>query len=83
MQNPEWFNEKNIVSVFDARPIISGGGHPMMEVFDEANKLNTGEILDLITPFVPAPLIDKLHNMGFETFAKESEGNIFHTYISK
>ncbi|MEZ5197411.1 MAG: hypothetical protein R2764_13760 [Bacteroidales bacterium] len=35
----------------------------------------TGKIYELITPFLPAPLLDKVKDLGFEVWtAKENDG---------
>jgi hypothetical protein len=80
---PAWFDEKKIINKLDARPIINSGGHPMKDVFDEAEKIKTGEIFLFITPFIPAPLIDKLKERGFLTYSRESDKETFNNYVTR
>lgn len=79
---PDWFAIDKIETSFDARKIIAGGGHPLPEVIEGANKVSDGKIYELITPFLPAPLIDKVKAMGFQAWSKQ-EGTIFYTYFFK
>lgn len=79
---PVWFEVAKIAVSFDAREIIAGGGHPLSEVIAGANKLQKGQIYELITPFLPAPLIDKVNAMGFSSWSKQT-GTVFHTYFIK
>lgn len=73
--NPEMIQE-----VFDARPIIETGGHPMHEVIELMNKLENGKVLELITPFVPMPLIDIGKNRGLKVKTEQVSADLMKTY---
>lgn len=73
---PEWYNESMIVKKFDAREVIQSGGSPLNTIVEETGKLNSGEIYEFTTPFVPAPILDILTKKGFNTFSHEKEGAI-------
>jgi hypothetical protein len=45
----------------------------MNDILHDANRLNPGEILELQTPFVPAPIIDMLRGKGFIIFCIQTE----------
>ena len=79
---PKWFAVDKIKHTFDAREIIAGGGHPLSNVISGANQVEFGQIYELITPFLPAPLIDKVKAMGFQSWSKQ-EGSVFSTYFHK
>jgi hypothetical protein len=57
---PDWFIKAKIVASLDASPIINSGESPMSEILQRTNLLKPGEIFELKTPFVPAPIIDIL-----------------------
>ena len=82
MQRPDWFSEEKIVERLDARPILASGEHPLERVLQEAGNLNPGEIFEIITPFPPMPMIEKMATAGFETHSEQTEG-LFHTYFKK
>jgi hypothetical protein len=70
---PEWFDSAKITVRLDASPVINSGGSPMNDILHDANRLNPGEILELQTPFVPAPIIDMLRGKGFIIFCIQTE----------
>lgn len=81
-ETPGWFDKTKITSTFDASNVINSGGSPMAEILRQANKLNPGEIFELKSPFVPAPVIDMLKEKGFRVYTIQDEP-AFITYISK
>lgn len=77
---PAWFDEDKITKTYDARPAIEQGGHPLERVFKETASLKKGEIYELITPFYPAPLVDKIKERGLESWTREEDG-VFRNYF--
>jgi len=71
---PVWFDEKKVTVSFDATPVINSGGSPMNDILGQANKLQTGEIFELHTPFIPAPIIDMLKKKGFKVYTVQKSG---------
>lgn len=69
---PNWFDEKKITIRFDAVPLINEGQSPMADIFKWSSQLKEGEILEVKTPFIPAPIIEKLKERGFESHSVES-----------
>lgn len=80
---PEWFDSANISRRYDAISIINSGGSPMNEILKQVNALKAGEILELKTPFVPAPIIDILKKQGCKLFSQKKHNEIICTYIMK
>lgn len=79
---PQWFDESKIAIHFDASPVINSGGSPMADILSMSQKLNPGEIMELKTPFVPAPIIDILKGKDFRVYSRETQDGV-KTYISK
>lgn len=79
---PEWFSVKKISNSFDAREAIAAGQHPMEDVLKGVNALGDNEIFEFITPFMPAPLIDKVLAMGCSVWTQK-EGTAFYNYFIK
>jgi hypothetical protein len=73
---PNWFNDSKISLRYDASPVISSGGSPLQEILSKANNLHSGEILEVTTPFVPAPVIDMLRGKGFRVFSMQKENRV-------
>ena len=82
MNGPTWLNKSKIAVTLDARPLLAQGVHPLEKVLKETSGLQPGEIYQIITPFPPSPMIEKLSDLGFETFSEQTDG-LFHTYFCK
>lgn len=80
---PSWLMEDRIAKQLDARPIIELGGHPLGDVLEGVKDLKTGEIFELITPFLPAPLIDRVVAQGFDHWSDKIADDIFKSYFLK
>ncbi|MDZ7345449.1 MAG: DUF2249 domain-containing protein, partial [candidate division KSB1 bacterium] len=79
---PLWFKTGTIVKSIDARPMLERGEHPISLVLQEVEKLQTSEILELITGFVPAPLIEKVETKGFHSWTLQ-RGNEVKSYFCR
>jgi hypothetical protein len=79
---PEWLDASRITQHFDASPVINSGGSPMAEILSLTQTLKPGEIMELETPFVPAPIIDLLKGKDFRVYSLETDGMV-KTYIKK
>ena len=79
---PSWFSMSRIVQSLDARPMLERGEQPINKVFADCKTLNAGDIYELITPFLPAPLIDMAEKRGYLTWSKNEGGDLFKTYLT-
>jgi uncharacterized protein (DUF2249 family) len=52
----------------------------MSDILQSSGRLKPGEILELITPFIPAPVIDMLRKKGFKTYSVRRDETVL-TYI--
>ena len=80
--SPEWLDNSRIKEKFDASAIINSGESPMKEILHRTNQLKPGEILELQTPFRPAPIIDMLRAKNFKTYTIVNN-NVVLTFICK
>ena len=80
---PAWFDESKIVKKLDARELIERGEHPVGQVLAEVKEIETGTIYELITPFLPAPLLDKVKAQGFNVWSNEKHPDIVKSYFYK
>lgn len=80
---PTWFDKSKITQCFDAVPIINNGGHPLDLVIKKVRDLNNDEIFELTTPFVPAPLIEKIEDLGFSSWNTAVKNDEFKTYFMR
>ncbi len=82
MEKPTWLVKEKIVTTLDARSILAAGGHPLDRVLRETRNLNPEEIYEIITPFPPMPMIEKIEATGFDTYVEQQE-EVFKTYFHK
>lgn len=83
MNEPQWLERSRIKTTLDARPLLAQGIHPLEQVQNECGALNPGEIFEIITPFPPAPMVEKMASAGFETHTENTSDGMFHTYFKK
>ncbi|MGE5681016.1 MAG: DUF1858 domain-containing protein [Bacillota bacterium] len=70
-----------VVEQYDAREDLQAGAHPVGKVLGSLSKLKNDERYLLITPFMPAPLIDKANERGFQTETKKVSDSMYETYF--
>jgi hypothetical protein len=80
-EKPDWVGEP--LKSFDAREIIEGGGHPLETVMKDLAALPDKGIYELVTPFVPAPLIDMARGRGFEAWSAPPDAGIYRTFFRR
>jgi hypothetical protein len=82
-ERPSWAAEAAIAKRLDARAAIEAGEHPLPKVMADLATLGEGQVYELVTPFVPAPLVDLAREKGFEC-ASLSEGEaVVRTYFRR
>lgn len=80
---PSWFNQEAIVNSIDIREMLNRDEQPVHEVMAAIKKLNENEILEIIAPFIPAPLLDKTLSLNYKHWLdKKAEGE-YRVYFAK
>jgi len=80
---PDWFSADKIsVSLVEGE---AGDKNKMtvVAVLREATNLKRGEIIELITTFIPAPGIDTMKVKGYSVWTTKSDEGIIRTYFMK
>jgi hypothetical protein len=80
---PAWLDPFKIRQRLDAREMLLRGEHPLNEVLSRTNAMDNSEIFELITGFVPMPLIERVSNMGFDYYIEEAGGDEVRTYFCR
>ncbi len=80
---PDWFSEKKVVNSIDIRDMLHAGEQPVHEVLSAIKKLGDGELLEVIAPFIPAPLIDKSLSLNCRHWLKKESDEKFVIYFGK
>ncbi len=81
-ERPAWVVDEANVETFDARAMIEAGEMPMARVMGSLDKLSAGEVYTFITPFAPAPLLDRIAAAGFEAWTECAGPEDFRTHCT-
>jgi hypothetical protein len=80
---PAWLDEDKICERLDGRPLIEAGERPLDAVMSTLGRVQNGDILELTTPFEPAPLIDLAKQKGHQVWCREDSSEVVKTYFRK
>ncbi len=78
---PGWFNKEKVKARFDASPLINSGQNPMQEVLKNLDGIDQEDIFLLITPFLPAPIIELISKKGYAHYCLNIDAEVYHTYF--
>jgi TusA-related sulfurtransferase len=79
---PEWFATSKIVTSIDERA-AEAAKMPIVAVLQKAARLHPGEMLELITTFLPAPGIKIMKSKGLRVWSVQQGPELIRTYVSK
>lgn len=80
---PGWADRMAVVSRDDARADIEAGEHPLPRVMAAVGALQAGQAHVLVTPFVPAPLLDKARGLGLLVWTEQVGPREFRSLIAR
>jgi effector-binding domain-containing protein len=78
---PDWVNKSKVKFEYDANIDLENGIHPAGKVTKEIHNISGDELYLLLTPFVPAPLIQMVEEKGYEVYVDDIGNQKFETYI--
>jgi len=79
---PDWLTNQ-IAESLDACPIIESGEQPIGIVMPRLRRLSDNQVFELITPFEPAPLMDKAKEQGFSVWFEKMGDTLVKTYFCR
>ncbi len=80
---PGWFRKEAVSQTIDIREMLNKGEQPVHEVLAAIRKLNENEILEIIAPFIPAPLLDKTLSLEYKHWLDKKSNSEYLVYFSK
>ena len=80
---PAWAAPEAVSATHDARSAIEAGEHPLPEVMASLSALRDAEVYELVTPFVPAPLVDLARSKGFLAASLTDDDGTVRTYFRR
>lgn len=66
---------------FDVRPLLKRGAEPLTEILKRVQTLRAEEVLIIIAPFLPSPLIELLGSQGFRSKVERGDGSSWIVYF--
>ncbi len=84
LPEPIWLMDYDLsrAIVFDARSVIEEGGSPLNEILSRVKRLGERDVMLLLTPFVPVPVIELVLSKGYLSWSKQ-EGETIQTFFRK
>lgn len=78
---PEWFDSSTVVEVLDVREKLNQGEHPIHDVMAAIKKLHKNELLKVVAPFIPAPMIEKTLSLEYKHWLVEQSKEEYWVYF--
>jgi len=82
-ERPAWAVEREVARTHDARAAIEAGEHPLPRVMADLAALADAEVYQLVTPFVPAPLVDLARDKGFSSYSAVEGATLVRTFFRR
>lgn len=83
LDKPEWFSQEKISLSINEEKMENKNQMTLVTILLEAKNVKKGEIIELITTFLPAPGIDILKSKGYSVWTIKEENNIIKSYFLK
>ncbi len=80
---PEWFRQGAVANTIDISEMLNRGEQPVHEVLAAIKKLGRDEILEIIAPFIPAPLLDKTISLQYRHWLDKKSEREYRVYFMK
>lgn len=80
---PDWFKKEYVSNSIDIREMLNRDEQPVHEVLSSIKKLDKNQILEIIAPFIPAPLLDKSLSMDYKHWLVYKTEGEYRVYFTK
>ena len=82
-EQPDWFTFEKVTLSVDESAQKNKNEMVLVTLLKKSKKVNPGEIIELLTTFIPAPGIDTMKSKGYSAWVKQENGGIIKTYFLK
>ncbi len=82
-ERPAWAVEGAAIRTYDARAEIEAGKHPLPFVMAHLADLAQADVYQLLTPFLPAPLVDLARTRGFASYSVKEDDALVRTFFRR
>jgi hypothetical protein len=80
---PDWFSIDKVVLSVDESKAENKDEMTLVTILKKSKKVKPGEIIELVTTFLPAPGIATLQSKGYSVYVKKEEGETIKSYFLK
>jgi len=82
-EQPDWFSPGKVVLTLDEDKVEDKDKMTLVIILKEARNVKKGEIIELITSFLPAPGIDILKSKGYSVWTRKESDVLIRSYFLK
>ncbi len=82
-EQPDWFSSDKVSLSIDEAKVEDNDRMTLVIILNEAKNVKKGEIIELITSFLPAPGIDILKSKGYSVWTHKVNDNLIKSYFLK
>ena len=83
LNQPDWFSTDKIALSINEDKVLEKDKMTLVIILEKARDVKKGEIIELITSFLPAPGIDVLKSKGYSVWTKKESDDIIKSYFLK
>lgn len=80
---PDWFLADRISVSINEEKLEDPDKMTLVSILEKAKDLKKGEIIELVTTFLPAPGIDTLKSKGYSVWTEKGEDGLIRSYFLK
>jgi len=82
-EQPDWFSPDKITLSVDEDKVEDKDKMTLVTILQEARSVRKGEIIELVTSFLPAPGIDILKSKGYSVWTQKEGDDLIKSYFLK
>ncbi len=83
IEQPEWYSLEKVTLTIDEAKQENKDEMTLVAIMRESKSVKAGEIIELVTTFLPAPGIDKLKAKGYLAWVKKDDDGLIKSYFLK
>jgi hypothetical protein len=83
LSQPEWFSTDKIALSITEDKVEEKDKMTLVIILEKAREVQKGQVIELITSFLPAPGIDILKSKGYSVWTKKESDDVIKSYFLK
>ena len=80
---PDWFSPDKVALSIDEDKVEDKDKMTLVIILKEAKNIKKGEIIELVTSFLPAPGIDIMKSKGYSVWTRKESDDLIRSYFLK